>query len=239
MRATVCKTAVLGLFALGCGEDAGQGTVKVTAYGESFIEEGIPGEAVGDGWAIAFERFDVAIRDVQVAGVAVTVADTVDLSAASAEAGHEIGVAVVPAGSHGNSAFTIERVEVAGVATRAGESKTFDWVFEEATRYDRCETVTVVADSSEGTFQITVHADHFFYDSLVSEDPQVLFQAMADADADVDGEITQAELGATDIGPYDPGSEGGVDDLWAWLVAATRTLGHVDGEGHCEAAARD
>jgi hypothetical protein len=59
---------------------------------------------------------------------------------------------------------------------------------------------------------------------------------MADADSNDDGEITQAELAESDIGSFDPGSEGDIDDLWSWLVAATRTLGHVDGEGHCEAA---
>ncbi len=48
--------------------------------------------------------------------------------------------------------------------------------------------------------------------------------------------LTRAELEAAGIGAYDPGNAD-VDDLWAWLVAQSATLGHVDGEGHCDAAA--
>ena len=142
-----------------------------------------------------------------------------------------------PDGDHTGASFTITRVEVEGTATKGADTKSFSWVFDEPTRYVECETTTAVSDGGSATFQITVHADHLLYDSLVSEEPQVLFQALADADADADadGNITQAELAATDIGAYDPGSEDGVDDLWAWLVAQTRTLGHVDGEGHCRA----
>ena len=45
--------------ALACG--GGEGTIVVTAYGESFIEEGISAEDMNDGWAVAFERFEVWI----------------------------------------------------------------------------------------------------------------------------------------------------------------------------------
>jgi hypothetical protein len=95
-----------------------------------------------------------------------------------------------------------------------------------------------VEKDATAIFQITVHADHLFYDSLVSEEPQLLFQPLADADADQDGDITTEELGATDIGAYDPGNED-LDDLWSFLMAQSRTLGHVDGEGHCQASATD
>ena len=114
-------------------------------------------------------------------------------------------------------------------------TKNFDWVFDEEVHYTECETTTSVTEGAASTFQITVHADHYFYDSLVSEDPILVFQGLADADADADGEITRAELEAADIGGLDPGSDGSVDDLWSWLVAQNATLGHVDGEGHCDA----
>lgn len=218
-----------------CGTD-GEGTVTVTAYGESFIEDGIPASEVGDGWAVTFSRFDVSIEDVTVAGADISVPATIDLSESSSGEGHELGSALVPEGEYTGASFTITRVEVDGSATKGTETKSFSWVFDEATRYTECETTTSVSDGGSATFQITVHADHLLYDSLVSEEPQLLFQALADADADTDGIITQAELAAADIGGYDPGSEGGVDDLWAWLVAQTRTLGHVDGEGHCRSA---
>lgn len=233
------KSGLMGFaFALctaACGdEDQGEGAVKVTAYGESFIEDGIPADAMDDGWAVSFERFDVAISDVRVAGVAVSVEPTVDVSAPSSEQGHEIGSALVPEGNHGNGSFEIDRIEVVGSASKGGDTKTFAWVFDQGTAYGECDTVTSVSDGGEATFQITVHADHLFYDSLVSETPQLLFQAMADADTNDDGDVAQAELAAASIGAYDPGSEGDVEDLWGWLIAATRTVGHIDGEGHCE-----
>ena len=122
---------------------------------------------------------------------------------------------------------------------RGDETKTFHWVFDHTTTYHGCETTTSVEDGGTSTFQITVHADHLFYDSLVSEEPDLLFGALADADEDGDGEITEEELSEADIGAYDPGSEDGIDDLWAFLNAQAKTLGHVDGEGHCHAEAGD
>lgn len=230
---TRIRLLLIGPILTGCAE--GEGTVKVTAYGESFIEDGIPADAMNDGWAVTFERFDVFIADVQVAGAAVEVPVSVDVAEGSSGAGHELGSAAVPAGTYGNASFVIHRVEVDGTAVLGAEMKTFSWELASATAYAACEARTSVSDGGVGTFQITIHADHLFYDSLVAEEPQVLFQPLADADGDADGVLSQPELAATDIGSYDPGSDGGVDNLWDWLIAATRTIGHADGEGHCEA----
>jgi hypothetical protein len=223
-----------GLLALGCGE--GEGTVRVTAYGEPFIEEGIPAEAMDDGWAVSFQRFAVALRDVRVAGVPVGIPAVIDVSEPSAGAGHEYGSTPMREGEYGNGSFAIERIAVEGTANLGAVTKTFDWEFTAATAYDACQATTTVPDGGVGTFQVTIHADHLFYDSLVSEDPAVLFQPLAETDTDADGQITQTELTAAGIGAFDPGSEGGVQNLWDWLVAATRTIGHVDGEGHCDTA---
>lgn len=220
----------------GCGTE-GDGTITVTAYGESFIEDGIPAAEVDDGWTIDFARFEVGIRDVSVAGARLLGPITVDLSRSSSAKGHELGSKRAPEGAYTGSAFTIVRVEVDGMATKDAVTKTFNWVFDKATRYAQCETTTETSDNGRTTFQITVHADHLFGDSLVADQPRILFQALADADTDDDGSITQAELVTADIGAYDPGNDDGVDDLWAWLEAQTRTLGHVDGEGHCQATA--
>jgi hypothetical protein len=231
-------SALIAVGAPGCGDEAqGEGQVTVTVYGEDFIEQGIPAEAMDDGWSVTFDRFVVSVDNVIVGGVTMPAADPVDLAVPTDGSGHPIARATVASGSHSGSSFVIRQVEVAGTARRDGTTKTFDWVFDQATHYTACETTTEVSDGGSATFQITVHADHFFYDSLVAHEPQVLFQAIADADGDGDGAITQAELTATDIGSYDPGSAGGVNDLWSWLVAASRTLGHVDGEGHCDAEA--
>jgi hypothetical protein len=222
------------MLAASCGTE-GEGTITVTAYGESFIEEGIPASAVDDGWAVGFSRFQVSIRDVQVAGAPVTVPASIELTKPSSGKGHELGTTQVPEGEHRDAGFTIARVEVEGSATKGTVTKTFSWVFDRPTVYSRCETTTKVAADGSATFQITVHADHLLYDSLVAAEPKLLFQALADADKDSDGEVTRAELAAAGVGAYDPGSGGGIDDLWSWLVAQTRTLGHVDGEGHCHA----
>lgn len=234
MRRVGVLAAAFVPLALACG--AGEGTVLVTAYGEPFIEEGIPAEATGDSWAVTFERFAVGLRDVRVAGAPVGIPALVDVSEPSAGAGHEYGSTPMREGDYGNGSFVIDRVEVEGTAQRGPVTKTFAWELGAPTAYRDCETTTSVPDGGVGTFQITIHADHLFYDSLVSDEPQLLFQPLADADLDADGSITEAELAATGIGAFDPGSDGAVENLWDWLLAATRTLGHVDGEGHCDAS---
>jgi hypothetical protein len=228
----------LPLCLLGCGQDEdedGTGQVQAYVYGESFIEEGIPAEEMGDGWSVTFDTFRVQVEDVVVGGVTLPQAGALDISMASDGSGQRLSSAQVPSGDHSGSSYRITRVEVSGQGSKDGVTKTFDWVLDQDTHYTNCETTTSVPDQGSADFQITVHADHLFYDSLVSEEPQVLFQALADADTDGDGAITQEELADTDIGAYDPGSQGGVDDLWTWLIAQSRTLGHVDGEGHCDA----
>jgi len=231
MRPSATTCLALTLLATGCGE--GEGTLVVTAYGEDFIEEGIGADAVADGWSVTFDRFEVTIAEVVAAEEAVAVTGSIDVAQPSSGAGHRLGSVAVAEGDYTDASFTIERVEVDGRASQGGQDKTFHWIFDEPTHYQGCETTTSVPDGGEGTFEITIHGDHLLYDSLVGAEPELLFQALADADADADGAISPAELAATDIGAYDPGSEGGIDDLWAWLTALAHTLGHVDGEGHC------
>lgn len=237
LRAALPLLLVLGA----CGSDnesAGTGAISVRAYGESFIEDGISAEDMNDGWAITFERFEVTLGDIVVAGVALSDPGPIDVAASSDGDGHEVGNLSVEAGTRGQPSFTIARVEVSGSAEQGDRCKTFDWVFDAPTRYENCQTSTRVRQGQDATFQITVHADHLFYDSLVAENPQLLFEPLAQADTDEDGTITRAELSAAGIGSYDPGNED-LSDLWAWLIAQSRTLGHVDGEGHCEASAVD
>jgi hypothetical protein len=241
LRASACLRSLRQCATLGtlwactsCGT-GGEGTVSIRAYGESFIEDGIGADDVDDGWALAFDKFIVHIKDVTLAGSEIDVDATVDVSRRSSGQGHEIGSALVPTGSHTRSSFTTTGLEIEGTAWKGDETKSFKWRIEDVTRYVDCETTTKVTAGAEAALEITIHADHLLYDSLVSDQPRVLFQAYADADQDQDGTITEVELAATDIGNYDPGSDDGVDDLRAWLVAQSRTLGHVDGEAHCTA----
>ncbi len=222
-----------------CSSPDGEGTVVVTAYGESFIEEGIPSSEMDDGWQIEFERFEIAIENVVVGGETLAQIESIDLTKGSSGDGHEIGALAVAEGDHTHSSYAITRVDVEGRGTKGDESKTFHWLFHRTTTYHDCETTTSVKDGGSSTFQITVHADHLFYDSLVSTEPNLLFDSLAEADDNGDGEITEGELSSADIGAYDPGSEDGIDDLWAFLNAQAKTLGHVDGEGHCHIGAVD
>lgn len=224
----------------GCGDDdeVAAGELVVAVYGEEFVEEGISAEEMNDGWSVSFERFNVVVEEVTVAGVSASSNDPIDLTVASSGAGHRVATLEVPEGSHTGSSYRLGRINVRGSATKGSDTKRFDWSFDETAQYTACETVTEVSSNTPGRFEVTVHADHLFYDSLVSSEPQVLFQALADADLDGDGEIVEAELKSTGIGGYDPGSEGGIDDMWGWLIAQTTSLGHVDGEGHCDVDAQ-
>lgn len=228
------------LWACGDEDDRQQtGAIEVTAYGESFIEKGIPASEMVDGWAVTFSHFKVRLTEVRVAGSEVEALTDLDLARPSSGAGHLLGSARVPTGQYTEPAFSLQRIEIHGSARSGSIAKTFQWVFDIAVRYEACETTTEVQADQTSPFQITIHADHLFSDSLVAEAPALRFQALADADADADGSITQAELSEADIGAYDPGSEGGIDNLWAWLNAQAGSLGHVDGEGHCDARAID
>lgn len=232
MSTTQIRLTSVFLCACMAGCAAGEGEVEVRTWGESFIEDGIPADELADGWAIEFARFEVELRDVSIAGASLEDPEPIDLVQASEGRGQLIGRASVPAGEHDDAAFTLASATIEGSAMKDGVTKTFSWTFDTPVDYMNCETVTDVPRDGVGELQITVHADHLFYDSLVSEEPALRFDAIAAADADDDGEVTMAELAAADIGAYDPGNLA-IDDLWSFLAAQAQTMGHVDGEGHC------
>jgi len=125
---------------------------------------------------------------------------------------------------------------VAGSASKAGVTKRFAWGFASNTSYGNCEVETEVTSAAPASVEFTIHGDHLFYDDLFSETPSVRFDLIAQADVDGDGEITQAELLAVDLRPltnYQAGSTG-IVDLWHFIEHQTGTLGHVNGEGHCQ-----
>ncbi|MCC6217571.1 MAG: hypothetical protein IT376_22120 [Polyangiaceae bacterium] len=139
-------------------------------------------------------------------------------------------------------------VHVEATATGpAGEQRRFSWSFDRGTRYRDCVQVLetseragiVVANGGSESVELTIHGDHFFYDDLAAETARVRFQPIADADADGDGEVTQAELAAVRLVDLPPGTYGtgaaDVDDLGAFIAAQVATLGHFRGEGHCVA----
>ncbi|HEY0133270.1 MAG TPA: hypothetical protein VGB85_04295, partial [Nannocystis sp.] len=126
---------------------------------------------------------------------------------------------------------------VSGQATRDDVAVRFAWGFTTTTRYTACESQALVDNLHAPKIELTIHGDHLFYDDLFASEPKVSFDLIASADADGDGEVTQAELTAVDLRPlanYQVGSTG-IVDLWHFIEHQTTTLGHIDGEGHCEA----
>ncbi len=212
-----------------------QAPMHVTAYGESFIENGIPASAVSDGWALSYKKFDVQLKDIHVAGATFAGPISVDLTKKSQGHGTLVGSASVNVGSYAGGEFTIDTITIEGTATKGNIQKQFAWTLNNATDYSNCHSTTLIDTKAAGTFQITVHADHLLFDSIVSSDPAVGFQAFADADRNNDGHITPAELLDTDIKTFDPGNAA-INNLWDWLLALSATVGHINGEGHCHAA---
>lgn len=238
-----------------------EGTFEARIYGEEFIEEGIPADAFVDGWTVTFDKFLVVVGDLEVDGGAATIPGwhVVDLTTATMGAGQALGRVDTASGTITRFGYRIapsadaeptlataadleliagHSIYVAGAASRGAETFTFAWAFATDTRYSPCAIAAELEPGGEASAQITVHADHLFYDDLDSAAPNVAFDLIAGADADADGAITEAELAAVDItgeARYQVGSRD-VTDLWGFIAAQTATLGHIDGEGHCDTA---
>lgn len=250
----------LGLFLGACADDAGQATLRVTAYGEEFIEDRIPADVLVDGWTLELSRFLVAFEAVEADGEPLEGSFVVDLTRSSGGEGHDLGVLTLPAEGEPRLSFRVAppgpdasprsatdddvttlvdagaSMWVAGAATKGTQRVSFTWAFTTSTHYVECRSTAELRDGEEASAQLTIHADHLFYDDLDSETPNVAFDLVAAADADGDGDVTMQELRATDItgqARYQVGSRD-VTDLWSFIEVQTGTVGHIDGEGHCE-----
>ena len=245
-----------------CGEGAhGTGTVAVEIWGEELIEAGIPASEFADDWAITFDAFVVTIGAVSAAGVDFPEAQAFDLTQpgplplatlpANAGVIEPVGYSLVPTdGNTRNSNVDSElfdtlvvegwSVYLRGSATKDGSTITFAWGFDVSVTYLDCHATGTVPANGTGNTQLTIHGDHLFYESLVDHNASLRFGALADADGDGDGDITPAELTAMSgiafgaLDHYDVPAGSGIDNLWDYLTAQVETLGHIDGEGHCD-----
>lgn len=250
----------IGLLLPGCdAADEGEATLRFTAWGEDFIEQGIPAEEFVDGWSVEFDSFFVSLDAIDADGESLEGRHVVDLSISSGGAGHELGTLLVPASgrpavSYALAPATADSVTdaddagldamvaagasiwVRGTATNGAMVKTFDWSFGVSPRYTHCETGTPLTDGGTTDVVLTLHADHLFYDDLDSEEPNVAFDLIAQADMDRDGVVTMDELRAQSLSSQTRYQVGGrdIDDLYGFIEAQARTLGHINGEGHCE-----
>lgn len=212
-------TAILGLaLVAACSEE--QGDLKVLIYGEEFIETKIPADVFDDGWSIEFDSFLISVGVVAVAEAGSSPAleeaqfQVFDLAADSSGAGYTVAAGTVPGGAYDETSYVV----APSSDLLAGESK------------------AVVEAAAPATVQLTIHGDHLFADDLFSETPSVRFDLYASADTNGDGDITQAELKAVDLRPLENYQVGGtgITDLWNFIEHLTTSLGHIDGEGHCE-----
>jgi hypothetical protein len=267
--ASLLSLTSVALLAGACTDDA-PGTITATVYGEDFIEEGIPADAFGDGWAVSFDKFLVSIG-----GVAAKAGERgrevgdpgfylVDLAQASGGEGHELATFAAPAGTYDHYGYRLASsadaapvnvdaaaaaamkaagysIWLAGSATNGAATKTFDWGFTLKLTHAHCD-VSEKIDGGAATMQATIHADHFFYDDAVSEEPGVAFDLVAASDDDGDGAVTLDELELTDLRAetrYQVGSNKAPDgsdivNLRQYIEYQATTLGHINGEGHCE-----
>lgn len=272
MMAAVRALPALALALAACGDSGEPGTLTVAIYGEDFVERGIPAEVFFDGWSVEFDRFLISVGEVSAAADGETAAleapdyRVFDLARDSGGAGFEVVSTEVPGAAYDHVSFRVAgsadagagnaspddvdlmtagplSLHVEGTARKGEVEKRFAWSFASATRYGHCAG-TAVIDGTDARTVLTIHADHLFYDDLVSPEPRVAFDLIAAADdrGDADGEVTPDELAAVDITGeerYQVGNQTEVEDLWAFIDAQTATLGHIDGEGHCDDVVRE
>jgi hypothetical protein len=112
-------------------------------------------------------------------------------------------------------------VHVVGTATGAGGDVAFDWTFDTNTFY-RCELGDAVVElgaEAEETTTIEILGEVLFRGEADNADAAVVFQPIADADADGDGAVTADELGTA--------------GLLDTVVELTHELGGIQGMGAC------
>lgn len=238
----------------------GKGSWTVNTWGEEYIEVEIPAADFADGCDVTYDSFLLAMSDVALLdgdGEPVGVVDGQQVFDMTAAGPHDVGSAEVKATHYANARFSISpasnavpgnateaqvaelgtsSIRVAGTLTCGGVARTFDWSFDSDTTY-HCEPADLtIPGGGEDSTQYTIHGDHLFYDGLENVDAVVRGQAIFDADTDGDGAITLTELDAIQVATlgYEVGQYSEVTTLGDFVWFLTQTLGHVDGEGHCQ-----
>jgi hypothetical protein len=284
-QSRICFGALIATAAISsmtaCGDDNGKGTVTVTTWGESFIEDGLPSSVFPkDNWSVKYSKFLVDYHSVAIADENNSVAAKLDhplvfdmtkkatgnpktlfTAELEAKAWPNVSYQVGPISDDATAGdlaadtdVTLVRtdqasVHVEGTATSpTGTTKTFNWSFSPATLFQGCHGEqdgkdvdgVIVTNGGNQIVELTVHGDHLFYDDLQSEEAVPRFQALADADANNDGDITLAELDQVplytipiDKGTYGTGALGNVNTLGDYERTLSRTIGHYRGEGSC------
>lgn len=232
----------LALLLVACAE----GSWKLNVWGEDYIATGIPSEVFEDGCSVSFSDFRMPIQSISLMdgnGEALTTQTLNTRLQLVAQAPQPLVTVPLPAGRYPVvkvvagpvSGADPGALEVAGVLQCGERSAAFAWRFEPVTTY-LCEPENLVIPANgEAETELTVHGDHLFYDSLEDPAAAVRGEPLLNADVDLDGTLTQAELEAVSLAQigYDVGRYSEVVNLWQFVSFLTQTLGHIDGEGHC------
>lgn len=251
---------LLPLLLVACG---GTATWDVTTWGEEYIEDAIPSTEFADGCSMSFTRFLVTVESVDLidgdgsSAASISGPMVFDLSSTGP---HAVESVEVPTGTYDTVRYRLAPVtgtvmggniddaaaqafadsgasyDIAGSLTCGASTKTFDLEYATGATYDcEAENLTFASDGARST-ELTVHGDHLFYDGLTDPESEVRGQAIHDADSDGDGVITHAELAAVSVAAlgYQVGPFAEVTDLDAFVAGLTQTVGHIDGEGHCD-----
>ena len=133
-------TLTLCFFLAGCGT----GDWSVSAWGEDYIEAGIPAEEFEDGCSASFERFSVEFSDASLRTPQEEVVGEIPVGRVElTEPGpHALGTVAVAPGTYDRVYYSIgssseASVQTAGTVTCGDTSVAFDWSFNPSVRY-RC-----------------------------------------------------------------------------------------------------
>jgi hypothetical protein len=235
----------LSLLSIAALTGCASGDWAVSAWGEEYIEEGIPAEEFVDSCSASFERFSVEFAEASLRTPEEEIVGEVPVGRFElTEPGpQDLGAVSVTPGTYDRVYYSIgseteDSVQTAGTVTCGEDSVAFDWSFNPSVRY-RCladaPLEVVVPEGGEVATQITIHGDHLFYDSLAGEGEELRGQAIVDADADADGVVTLAELEAVSVEAlgYPVGTHTEITHLADFIAQLVSGVGHVDGEGHC------
>lgn len=253
MRRTFFLAACLPAFAC-------QGSYELRAYGEAYVEAGIPADEVSDGWAVRFTEFVVSVGEVSVDGHARRDLPgwyVFDLARPSDGRGHLLDAVEAPFGDYdtvryrfgepgevvgGNAtpdqiARLVDNraaLHVVGSASKGNVTVALDWTFPISFGHE-CRVSGRVDRDDHGGTQLMIHADHLLLDDL-GPNGALAFDLIAAADANGDGLVVPAELSQVDILTQERYQTGGrdIEDLWTFIGNLALTLGHVDGEGGCD-----
>jgi hypothetical protein len=237
MRATVL-TLLLPLAA--CSDAAW----TLEAWGEDFAEKGIPAEAFGDGCSVTFETAEVQVTEVDLVDRAGSKVNAAGAGAIDLAVGRDViasGTAtpgVYDAVHARVMAADGPAVTLAGTIQCPDGSVDFAWSFSEDTTYQCTPDALELSAGAEAIHEFTVHFDHFFVDTLVDsdEEPPLRASGLLTLDTDGDGMLSETELGS--VAPHeiglDVGSHTELATVADWMTFISTTLGHIDGETHCE-----